>query len=142
MKQILFLCQCGCESVYGPDQCVRSKENILRKSDQLPSLSPAARMLPSVLLLHCLLAILLLRRRRSHRRWGVRPIWRLRRTEGEHALLFPQLLQDEEKFFETFRMPPRKFYELLDLIKSHLIGPRVNRRCSISAEQQLAVCLR
>jgi len=65
-----------------------------------------------------------------------------RREFGEFHHLMKQLRQDEVKFKEYFRMSNNHFEQLLSLIKDDIEKKEVNYRESISAEEQLALCLR
>lgn len=61
---------------------------------------------------------------------------------GEFHHLFPDLLKDNSKFFQYFRMSQEKFYELLNHIKPLIEKQNTRFRRSISSEERLAVCLR
>ena len=61
---------------------------------------------------------------------------------GEFHQLMKQLRQDEVKFKEYFRISNNQFEQLLSLIKDDIEKKEVNYRESISAEEQLALCLR
>ena len=65
-----------------------------------------------------------------------------RSEEGAHALLFPRLVANEEKFFNYFRMSQLQFHELYEIIR-----PRIERRITtyrvpIAAQERFAMTLR
>lgn len=60
----------------------------------------------------------------------VHPIFKNRSILGQHASLFPMLLEDEKMFIKYMGMTIDNFYDLLDLLEPHLTG-------CISAEEQL-----
>jgi len=62
-----------------------------------------------------------LMKRKTRRRYWVHPIYEDRKEKGAFALLFVQLLEDEEKFVNYFRMDIRCFNLLVEKIKPHLI---------------------
>lgn len=57
--------------------------------------------------------------KRRNRKW-VHPIFKKRKIEGEHWTSFKDLLKYDDKFYQYFRMPQSKFYELLKLIEPML----------------------
>lgn len=65
----------------------------------------------------------------------VHPLFQNRKTLGQHASLFPMLLEDEKMFIKYMGMTIRNFYDLLDLLEPYLTG-------SISAEEQLNFSVR
>jgi len=73
-----------------------------------------------------LLAIARRRQQHKHRLW-VRDIYRDRETFGEYHHLYPQLREDEDKFFEYFRMSIATFDLLLSKI-SHRLQKRSIRQ--------------
>lgn len=75
-----------------------------------------------------------------------RQIWthpiNLRRPElGEFNTLFPDLLNDEQRFFKFFRMSANKFFELVNTLPG-LQKQETNYRKSISPMERLAVTLK
>lgn len=72
----------------------------------------------------------------------VHPILKKRKLEGEHWTLFKDLLKYDDKFYQYFRMPQCKFYELLKLIEPMLQKQNTSFREAISPTERLAVCLR
>lgn len=77
----------------------------------------------------------------GRRKW-VHPSLLCRATEGEFHTLFPQLLDDETKFFQYFRMSREQFEILLSKIGSDLKKQDTTFRAAISPREKLAVCLR
>lgn len=59
---------------------------------------------------------------------------------GEYFHLFPDLLNDEKKFFKYFRMSADKFFELVELLL--LEKKDTNYRKSVSPAERLAVTLK
>jgi len=85
------------------------------------------------------LAIARRRQQHKHRLW-VRDIYRDRETFGEYHHLYPQLREDEDKFFEYFRMSIATFDLLLSKI-SHRLQKRSIRQ-AITPEERLVLTLR
>lgn len=79
--------------------------------------------------------------KRERQLW-VHPINKKRDTFGEFHHLFPDLLKDNRKFFQYFRMSPEKFYELLNMLTPLIEKQNTNFRRPVSPEERLAVCLR
>ncbi len=65
-----------------------------------------------------------------------------RQTLGEFHHLFDDLLKDDVKFFQNFRMSPEKFFELHSLICDDISKSNTKFRRAVSSEERLAVCLR
>lgn len=95
--------------------------------------------------INCLVAAAYLRKRRRRqyrkKRYHIHPIVADRVTNGEFSTLFEKLRQDEEKFFNYFRMKVKTFVELLSKLENHL------KHCSMYREiippvERLAVTLR
>ena len=78
---------------------------------------------------------------KRERKW-VHEVNMKRREFGEFHHLMKQLRQDEVKFKEYFQMSSNQVVQLLSLIKDDIEKKEVNYRESISAEEQLALCLR
>ncbi|XP_039278270.1 protein ALP1-like [Nilaparvata lugens] len=73
----------------------------------------------------------------------VHPINKLRSTYGEYSHLFPQLLADENRFFEYFRMSPNTFYFILSKIEHKLTKNWANyHKTPILPEERLHITLR
>lgn len=73
-----------------------------------------------------LLLILLIRRRRRRnkqfRRWWVHPIFADQKKLGSFYTLYPQLIKDEQKFFNFIRMNKELFQLLLSWIAPRFIN--------------------
>ena len=76
---------------------------------------------------------------RKRRRFWVHPM--LVKSEGEYNTLYPHLIDDEEKFFNYFRMPKGTFEYILSKIGSDIMKEDTYFRESISSRERLAVCL-
>lgn len=91
------------------------------------------------------LLLLLLRKRKRRRRvrtlW-IHPLLSFRRQEGHFYNLFGKLKEDENKFFNYFRMSISSFNELLEILDSKIKRCDTNMRKSIPAEERLAITLR
>ncbi|GFO01532.1 hypothetical protein PoB_002803700 [Plakobranchus ocellatus] len=77
----------------------------------------------------------------SKRRHWIHPICKDRGALGEFNLL-PQILADDEKCLEYFRMTPTTFQSLLGLCASGLKKQNTNWRKSITPKERLVVTLR
>jgi len=75
------------------------------------------------------------------RKW-VHPMLKRRKLEGEHWTLFKDLLKYDDKFYQYFRMPQCKFYDLLKLVAPMLQKQNTSFREAISPTEKLTVCLR
>lgn len=64
-----------------------------------------------------------------------------RNLQREYSRL-RDLLDDEDQFYEEYRMPIGKFYVLLNILRPHFDGPRSDRSSTTFRELKLAVCLR
>jgi hypothetical protein len=82
-----------------------------------------------------------IRRRINARRHWVHPINVVRAREGEF-LLYPRLRQDEERFFDYFRMETPEFDNLLALLRPILDHKITNYRETLSTCQRLQLTLR
>ncbi|CAK1589075.1 unnamed protein product [Parnassius mnemosyne] len=78
----------------------------------------------------------------TKRRWGVHPTWRKREAEGEFALLYKELIDDESKFYGYFRMSKECFTFLLEKVKPDLTKKITRFQKPISPNERLAVCIR
>ena len=82
------------------------------------------------------------RNRKSSRRWYVRPVNRRMTRFGEqHSILKDMRAMDSESYFKYFRMTPRIFDHLLDLIKPFL-KHKLTHTFPISPAERLAITLR
>lgn len=73
----------------------------------------------------------------------IHPINKLRSIYGEYKHLFPQLLADENRFLEYFRMSPNTFYFILSKIEHRLTKNWANyHKTPILPEERLVVTLR
>lgn len=79
---------------------------------------------------------------RWQKRFWVHDINKKRSTYGEFHHLFQDLLQDDVKFYQYFRMSPEKFHELKSIIQDEIKKEDTKMRRPISVEERLAVCLR
>ncbi|CAK1587669.1 unnamed protein product [Parnassius mnemosyne] len=80
-------------------------------------------------------------RKRKHNIW-VHDIFRKRSQHGEYHTLFPDLLNDDAKFFQYFRMTQVKFNTLVDILKPYLLRQNTAYTEAIRPEERLAVCVR
>ncbi|XP_014282671.1 uncharacterized protein [Halyomorpha halys] len=78
---------------------------------------------------------------RGKRKW-VCDAWKKRDIEGEFATLFKELVDDETKFFQYFRMSEGTFNLLLKKVEMHLKKQDTHLRKAIIPKERLAVCLR
>lgn len=72
----------------------------------------------------------------------VHPVNKLRSTLGEYHHLHKMLCEDEERFFEYYRMSVTTFYYILNNVKESIQKGRTNFHETIAAEERLAVTLR
>lgn len=79
---------------------------------------------------------------RRKRKYWVRPVNKDREQDGEFHRLFSKWVNDEDIFYNSFRMTIDCFNELYDKIKHDLVKQDTNWRKAISAKERLAVCLR
>lgn len=75
------------------------------------------------------------------RKW-VHQAWNKRRTEGEFATLYKELVDDGSKFHEYFRMSEHAFNILLSKVEVNLKKQDTKWRKAICPRERLAVCLR
>ncbi|KAI8432616.1 hypothetical protein MSG28_013602 [Choristoneura fumiferana] len=59
-------------------------------------------------------------KKRKHSIW-IHDIFKKRSEHGEYHTLFPDLSNDDTKFFQYFRMSQAKFNYLFDILKPHLL---------------------
>lgn len=81
------------------------------------------------------------KKKRKRSTW-IHPINRKRLNLGEFHHLFNDLKEDENKFFQYFRMSPTKFSELGDILEHELTFQNTSFRRAVSKEERLAVALR
>jgi len=72
----------------------------------------------------------------------VHPINIKRPEFGIFSHLYPDLLEDEEKFHRLFRMNIEQFYRLSQLVREEIRKQNTNYRRAISPEERLAIFLR
>ena len=83
-----------------------------------------------------------IRRLRRQRSMWVHPLTNARLYQGQYYTIMTELRNDNEKFFNFFRMSQNTFNELLSLIKDQIQKQDTNMRDSIQPEQRLAITLR
>ena len=93
------------------------------------------------------IAVLLWLRQRRRRRRRRQRIWahaiNTRRPEfGSFAHLFPDLINNPEKFYDFFRITTEQFKMLVELIGSSIRKKNTNYRLAVRPEERLAVFLR
>ena len=81
------------------------------------------------------------KRKRKRTLW-VHDLWKKREQEGEFLNLFNGLVDDEQKFYEYFRMTQYSFHFLLGKIEANIKKQETHWRKPISPRERLAVCLR
>jgi hypothetical protein len=82
------------------------------------------------------------KKKRKRRRFWVHKICKKRMIHGEFHSLYPDLLEDEAKFFEYFRMTYGKFMTLLDMLGPNLSRENTSFREAVGPKERLALCLR
>ena len=87
-------------------------------------------------------ALLLLSKAKKKKRFGVHPINRQRENRGVMARLYPQLVDDEEKFFNYARMSRTSFEELIGILHDSLRLQETNFRKPIPPRERLLLTLR
>lgn len=81
------------------------------------------------------------RRRRQQRIW-VHEINAKRPEFGSFGHLFPDLVNNPEKFYDFFRMTTEQFKMLVELIGSSIRKQNTNYRRAVGAEERMAIFLR
>jgi len=76
------------------------------------------------------------------RKCWVHSAWKKRETEGEFQTLYKELIDDETKFHEYFRMSMYSFDVLFNKIEKYIKKQDTNFRKCIPPKHRLAVCLR
>jgi hypothetical protein len=61
---------------------------------------------------------------------------------GEFHSLYPDLLEDEVKFFEYFRMTYGEFMTPLNMLGPYLLRKNTSFREAVGPKERLALCLR
>ncbi|GBP87903.1 hypothetical protein EVAR_66382_1 [Eumeta japonica] len=79
---------------------------------------------------------------KTTRRYWIHDSVKERKTEGEFWTLYKHLVEDEEKFFQYFRMSTYQFNVLLKKIENDIFRRNTNFRECLSSKEKLAVCLR
>lgn len=69
-------------------------------------------------------------------------MWKKRKTEGEFATLYKELVDHKTKFFVFFRRPQYSFNVLLQKIEKDIKKQDTFWREAITPKELLAVCLR
>ena len=86
--------------------------------------------------------LLYYRRKKYNRKYWVHPINQTRRDFGEFHTLYKDLRKYPDRFYTYYRMSPEQFDAILAQIEHLIYKPNSNWRCSISAEEKLAICIR
>ena len=81
-------------------------------------------------------------KKRQHKRYWVRQIFRYRDQLGAFNTLFNELKDDREYFFRYLRMSPDRFGHLLSLVRDNIQRRDTVFRKAIPAEARLAITLR
>lgn len=79
--------------------------------------------------------------KRTRNVW-VHPAWQKRYFEGEFITLYKELVDDESKFYQYFRMTMYSFNKLLNTVESEIQRQDTRFRKCISPKHRLAVTLR
>lgn len=83
-----------------------------------------------------------MRQNKRSRRFWVHPLVRTREEEGEYTTLYPQLVNDDVKFYKYFRMSHEEYMNILSKIEIDLRKVDTQFRKAISPTEKLSVCLR
>lgn len=81
------------------------------------------------------------KKQRKKRMW-VHPIISEREAKGTFHVLYYQLRQHPDKFFNYFRMSIQSFDELHNILREHISKVDTQMRRSISSTERLMVTLR
>lgn len=76
------------------------------------------------------------------RKYWVHPAWEKRETEREFQTLYKELVDDEVKFYNYFRMSMYTFDIFLNKIENDIQKQDTHFRKCIPPKHRLAVCLR
>nr|XP_014278491.1 uncharacterized protein LOC106682256 [Halyomorpha halys] len=82
------------------------------------------------------------KKKRDRRNCWVKEINKHREELGEFHLLFNNLIEDGQKFFEYFQMSYERYCKLHQLIAPEITKQFTTFRRPVSTEERLAVCLR
>ena len=82
------------------------------------------------------------RRRCRQRKYWIHPIIRDRSSNGQFVLLHNKLKDNQENFFEYYRMSVRSFEMLFCMVRDTITKTNIRLRECIVAEQKLALTLR
>ena len=74
--------------------------------------------------------------------FSVHKILKKSKTEGEYWTLYTEVMDDEEKFFQYFRLSQYQFNELLQKIEVVISKRNSSFKEAITLKEILAVCLR
>jgi hypothetical protein len=80
-------------------------------------------------------------KKRKRRRFWVHNICKKRIIRGEFHSLYPDLLEDEAKFFEHFRMIYGEYVTLLNMLGPNLSRENTSFRAAVGPKERLALCL-
>jgi len=80
--------------------------------------------------------------KRQIRKVWVYPAWQKSSYEGEFVTLYKEIVDDESKFYQYFRMTMHSFNKLLNTVESEIQRQDTRFRKCISPRQRLAVTLR
>ena len=87
-------------------------------------------------------AALFLYRRKKHHRYLVHPINQSCQHFGEFHTLYKDLEKYSDRFYTYYRMSTEQFDYILAQIEHLIHKSNTNWQCSISAEENLAICIR
>lgn len=87
-------------------------------------------------------AMLMGESRGKKRKYWIHPTLQKRTKLGEFSQLIQELENDEQRFYDYFRMTKDAFEELHILLKEDLDRSDTNYRKSITARERLAITLR
>ena len=96
----------------------------------------------------CAIAILLEDEERNvqnndkRKRFSVHTMLKKRKIEGEYWTLYRELMDDEDKFFQYFRLSQYQFNQLLHKIEVVITKQNTSFKEAITPKEKLAVCLR
>ncbi|OWR44455.1 putative nuclease HARBI1 like protein [Danaus plexippus plexippus] len=89
-----------------------------------------------------LLFLWISRASKKKRKYWVHPINTTREEQGEFSNIFLDLLKDEQRFYNYFRMSINSFNELYNIIKSDIEKQNTNWRKYVSSKERLVIFLR
>ncbi len=94
-----------------------------------------------IVVVSCLLAEEEEQKVKKRKTW-IHNINRKRLEFGEFHTLFPDLMEDDVKFFRYVRMTYSKFSHLLNILEMYIAKENTPFRTPVSPKERLAVCLR